>query len=132
MVLPWLVAFKPTSSILIPGKTIDRDGNEVDLITKGRHDPCVGLRAVPIVEAMMALTLCDHLLRQRAMGIIELFVWTSVVGFIVFFVIYFVAVRWILRIILTTTVKSKSKQSKLHFLLSVILLSLPFIYIAIS
>ncbi|PID65400.1 MAG: chorismate synthase [Gammaproteobacteria bacterium] len=62
------VAFKPTSSILIPGKTIDRDGNEVDLITKGRHDPCVGLRAVPIVEAMMALTLCDHLLRQRAIN----------------------------------------------------------------
>ncbi len=60
------VAFKPTSSILVPGKTIDRDGNEVDLITKGRHDPCVGLRAVPIVEAMMALTLCDHLLRQKA------------------------------------------------------------------
>ncbi len=60
------VAFKPTSSILIPGKTIDKNGNEVDLITKGRHDPCVGLRAVPIVEAMMALTLVDHLLRQRA------------------------------------------------------------------
>lgn len=60
------VAFKPTSSILISGKTIDKDGNEVDLITKGRHDPCVGLRAVPIVEAMMALTLCDHLLRQQA------------------------------------------------------------------
>ncbi len=60
------VAFKPTSSILIPGKTIDKNGNEVDLITKGRHDPCVGLRAVPIVEAMMALTLVDHLLRQQA------------------------------------------------------------------
>lgn len=60
------VAFKPTSSILIPGKTIDNNGNEVDLITKGRHDPCVGLRAVPIVEAMMALTLCDHCLRQQA------------------------------------------------------------------
>ncbi len=60
------VAFKPTSSILVSGKTIDRYGNEVDLITKGRHDPCVGLRAVPIVEAMMALTLCDHLLRQKA------------------------------------------------------------------
>ena len=60
------VAFKPTSSILIPGKTIDNAGNEVDLITKGRHDPCVGIRAVPIVEAMLALTLCDHLLRQKA------------------------------------------------------------------
>ncbi len=62
------VAFKPTSSILISGKTIDRYGNEVDLITKGRHDPCVGLRAVPIVEAMMALTLCDHLLRHKAIS----------------------------------------------------------------
>ncbi|PID64165.1 MAG: chorismate synthase [Gammaproteobacteria bacterium] len=60
------VAFKPTSSILIPGQTIDRHGNEVELITKGRHDPCVGIRAVPIVEAMMALTLVDHLLRQQA------------------------------------------------------------------
>ncbi|MGY0399527.1 MAG: chorismate synthase [Ostreibacterium sp.] len=62
------VAFKPTSSILIPGKTIDKDGNPVELITKGRHDPCVGLRAVPIVEAMMALTLVDHLLRQQAIS----------------------------------------------------------------
>lgn len=59
------VAFKPTSSILIPGKTIDRAGNEVELITKGRHDPCVGLRAVPIVEAMMALVLVDHFMRQK-------------------------------------------------------------------
>ncbi len=62
------VAFKPTSSILILGKTIDREGNEVDLITKGRHDPCVGIRAVPIVEAMMALTLVDHLLRHQAIS----------------------------------------------------------------
>lgn len=61
------VAFKPTSSILVPGKTLDRFGNEVELITKGRHDPCVGLRAVPIVEAMLALTLCDHALRQTAL-----------------------------------------------------------------
>ncbi len=60
------VAFKPTSSILIAGQTLDRDGNEVELITKGRHDPCVGLRAVPIVEAMMALTVVDHLMRQQA------------------------------------------------------------------
>ncbi|MPV85234.1 chorismate synthase [Ostreibacterium oceani] len=60
------VAFKPTSSILIPGKTIDNTGKAVDLITKGRHDPCVGIRAVPIVEAMLALTLVDHLLRQDA------------------------------------------------------------------
>lgn len=59
------IAFKPTSSILIPGKTIDINGNECELVTKGRHDPCVGIRAVPIVEAMMALTLVDHLLRQQ-------------------------------------------------------------------
>lgn len=62
------VAFKPTSSILITGKTIDKYGNEVDLITKGRHDPCVAIRAVPIVEAMMALTVIDHLFRQNAVS----------------------------------------------------------------
>lgn len=56
------VAFKPTSSILQPGKTIDIDGNNVEVVTKGRHDPCVGIRAVPIVEAMMALVLMDGLL----------------------------------------------------------------------
>lgn len=55
------VAFKPTSSILQPGKTIDIVGNEVEVVTKGRHDPCVGIRAVPIVEAMMALVLMDAL-----------------------------------------------------------------------
>lgn len=60
------IAFKPTSSILIPGKTIDIHGNECELVTKGRHDPCVGIRAVPIVEAMLALTLVDHLLRHRS------------------------------------------------------------------
>ena len=60
------VAMKPTSSITVPGKTITRDGEEVEMITKGRHDPCVGIRAVPIVEAMMAIVLMDHLLRQRA------------------------------------------------------------------
>lgn len=59
------IAFKPTSSILIPGQTTDIHGNDVDLITKGRHDPCVALRACPIVEAMAALTLADHYLRQR-------------------------------------------------------------------
>ncbi len=59
------LAVKPTSSILTPRHTIDRAGNEVDLITKGRHDPCVGLRAVPVVEAMMAITLVDHALRHR-------------------------------------------------------------------
>ncbi|MCW1830813.1 chorismate synthase [Pantoea ananatis] len=60
------LAMKPTSSITVPGKTITRDGEEVEMITKGRHDPCVGIRAVPIAEAMMAIVLIDHLLRQRA------------------------------------------------------------------
>jgi len=60
------IALKPTSSITIPGKTIDLDGNPTEVITKGRHDPCVGLRATPIAEAMMAITLMDHYLRHRA------------------------------------------------------------------
>ncbi|RWR01271.1 chorismate synthase [[Pantoea] beijingensis] len=60
------LAMKPTSSITVPGKTINREGQEVEMITKGRHDPCVGIRAVPIAEAMMAIVLIDHLLRQRA------------------------------------------------------------------
>ncbi|MFT5258389.1 MAG: chorismate synthase [Saprospiraceae bacterium] len=59
------VAFKPTSSITTPGQSIDRHGNEVEVVTKGRHDPCVGIRAVPIVEAMTALVIMDHVLRQR-------------------------------------------------------------------
>lgn len=59
------VAFKPTSSILTPAQTIDRDGNETEISTKGRHDPCVGIRAVPIVEAMMALVLADQKLLHR-------------------------------------------------------------------
>ncbi len=59
-------AVKPTSSILTPRKTIDRHGNETDIRTTGRHDPCVGIRAVPVGEAMMALVLADHLLRHRA------------------------------------------------------------------
>jgi chorismate synthase len=59
-------AVKPTSSILTPRKTIDRDGNETEVFTKGRHDPCVGIRAVPIGEAMMAIVLADHFLRHRA------------------------------------------------------------------
>ncbi|HVI06020.1 MAG TPA: chorismate synthase [Sphingomicrobium sp.] len=59
------VAFKPTSSILTPVQTIDRDGNETEISTKGRHDPCVGIRAVPIVEAMMALVLADQKLLHR-------------------------------------------------------------------
>lgn len=60
------MALKPTSSITIPGKTIDVNGDVTDVVTKGRHDPCVGIRAVPIAEAMMALTLMDHFLRNRA------------------------------------------------------------------
>ena len=55
---------KPTSSILSPRKTIDIDGNETEIVTKGRHDPCVGIRAVPVGEAMMAIVLADHALRQ--------------------------------------------------------------------
>ncbi len=60
------VAFKPTSSILTPVPTFDRFGAETDIITKGRHDPCVGLRGTPVVEAMMACVLCDHWLRHKA------------------------------------------------------------------
>jgi len=60
------MALKPTSSILIPGKSIDLDGQPADVVTKGRHDPCVGIRATPIAEAMLALVLMDHYLRHRA------------------------------------------------------------------
>lgn len=60
------VAFKPTSSILTSRQTIDKQGNETDIITKGRHDPCVGLRGTPVCEAMMACVLADHLLRHKA------------------------------------------------------------------
>jgi chorismate synthase len=60
------VAFKPTSSILTPVPTIDRDGNETEIVTKGRHDPCVGIRGAPVVEAMMALVLADQKLLHRA------------------------------------------------------------------
>ncbi|MEE8427171.1 MAG: chorismate synthase [Woeseiaceae bacterium] len=60
------IALKPTSSISIPGKTIDKSGKETDIVTRGRHDPCVGLRATPIAEAMVALVLIDHYLRNRA------------------------------------------------------------------
>ena len=59
-------AVKPTSSILQPRQTVDTDGNDTEIITKGRHDPCVGIRAVPVGEAMMAVVLADHLLRARA------------------------------------------------------------------
>ncbi|WP_369983551.1 chorismate synthase [Thalassolituus sp.] len=59
------IALKPTSSIAVPGRSIDIEGNPIDVVTKGRHDPCVGIRATPIAEAMMAITLLDHLLRHR-------------------------------------------------------------------
>lgn len=59
------IALKPTSSIQVPGRTIDVAGNPVDVVTTGRHDPCVGLRATPIAEAMLAITLADHYLRHR-------------------------------------------------------------------
>ena len=59
-------AVKPTSSILTPRRSVDVDGNEVDVVTKGRHDPCVGIRAVPVGEAMVACALADHYLRHRA------------------------------------------------------------------
>ena len=61
-------AVKPTSSILHPMRTIDAAGNEVEIETRGRHDPCVGIRAVPVGEAMVACVLADHLLRHRALG----------------------------------------------------------------
>jgi chorismate synthase len=60
------IALKPTSSITVPGRTIDIDGSAASIRTTGRHDPCVGIRATPIAEAMMALVLMDHVLRQRA------------------------------------------------------------------
>jgi chorismate synthase len=58
-------AVKPTPSILTPRQSIDSDGNNVDVVTKGRHDPCVGIRAVPIGEAMVACAIADHYLRHR-------------------------------------------------------------------
>jgi chorismate synthase len=60
------VAFKPTSSLRLPARGLDVDGNAVEVVTTGRHDPCVGLRAVPICEAMLALVLMDQALRHRA------------------------------------------------------------------
>ena len=59
------IALKPTSSLTSPGRSINTAGEEIDVVTKGRHDPCVGIRAVPIAEAMVALVLMDHLLRHR-------------------------------------------------------------------
>jgi len=60
------IALKPTSSLRLPGRSIDLNGAAVEVITTGRHDPCVGIRATPIAEAMLALVLMDHLLRHRA------------------------------------------------------------------
>jgi chorismate synthase len=60
------IALKPTSSITIPGRTVDVNGASTEVITTGRHDPCVGLRATPIAEAMLAIVLMDHYLRHRA------------------------------------------------------------------
>ncbi len=63
------IALKPTSSLPIPGRSIDIHGEPVEVVTKGRHDPCVGIRATPIAEAMMALVLMDHYLRHRAQNL---------------------------------------------------------------
>ncbi len=60
------IALKPTSSIRVPGETVDESGQATEVVTTGRHDPCVGIRAVPIAEAMLALVLADHALRHRA------------------------------------------------------------------
>lgn len=60
------IALKPTSSLHLPGQSVDLDGNSIEVITKGRHDPCVGIRATPIAEAMLAITLMDHLMRNKA------------------------------------------------------------------
>jgi chorismate synthase len=63
------IGLKPTSSIRLPAATIDREGRAAEISTTGRHDPCVGLRATPIAEAMLAIVLMDHLLRQRAQNL---------------------------------------------------------------
>ena len=63
------IALKPTSSITTPGNSINSQGEPIEVVTKGRHDPCVGIRAVPIAEAMLAITLMDHALRHRAQNI---------------------------------------------------------------
>jgi len=60
------IAMKPTSSLHIPCQSVNTKGESVEVVTKGRHDPCVGIRATPIAEAMLAITLMDHLLRHRA------------------------------------------------------------------
>ncbi len=63
------IALKPTSSILLPGRTVNLEGQPVEVVTEGRHDPCVGIRATPIAEAMLAMVLMDHLLRHRAQNL---------------------------------------------------------------
>ena len=63
------VAFKPTSSLRLPCRSVNQQGEPVEVITKGRHDPCVGIRATPIVEAMLAIILMDHMLRHRAQNL---------------------------------------------------------------
>ena len=63
------IALKPTSSITTPGASINSQGSSIEVVTKGRHDPCVGIRAVPIAEAMLAITLMDHALRHRAQNV---------------------------------------------------------------
>ena len=60
------IAIKPTSSILTPRRSVDLDGDDVEVVTKGRHDPCVGIRGVPVAEAMMAVTLADAVMRHKA------------------------------------------------------------------
>jgi chorismate synthase len=60
------MALKPTSSLSIPGRSINTSGEPIEVVTKGRHDPCVGIRATPIAEAMLAIVLMDHALRHRA------------------------------------------------------------------
>ena len=61
------LAIKPTSSIRVPRRSLDTEGNPVTVETHGRHDPCVGIRATPIAEALLALVVMDHVLRQRAL-----------------------------------------------------------------
>jgi chorismate synthase len=63
------IALKPTSSLRLPGKSINQQGAAIDVVTEGRHDPCVGIRATPIAEAMMAIVLMDHFLRHRAQNL---------------------------------------------------------------
>jgi chorismate synthase len=63
------IALKPTSSLRLPGHTVNQRGEPVEVVTKGRHDPCVGIRATPIAEAMLAIVLMDHLLRHRGQNL---------------------------------------------------------------